>query len=235
MSTFVLVHSPRTGPLIWSEVADALRKRRHRVVVPDLHVADRVAPPYWQRHVEAVLSSFVGVPAESPLILIGHGDGGVLLPLIAAASDQPLGAVIFVDAALPSDGLSRLELGTAPADVAALRAGVIQGGLPPWDETVLRDALPDPTLRARFLAELQPVPLAVYEEPIPEPPDWDDAPCGYLRFSSPYKAAAAEARAAGWEYAELPGGHFSPLTDPGAVTLTLVLLCARLGVDLSRR
>jgi hypothetical protein len=234
MSTFVLVHSPLIGPLVWQGVAEALGARRHRVVVPDLRT-DGSAGPHWRRHVEAVVAALAGVPAESPLILVGHSGAGVLLPAIGGAAGRPIAALLFVDADLPEDGQSRLDRFGSAAEAAAFRQAAHNGMIPVWSDEDLREAIPDAAQRARFVAELTPVPLAVYEEPIPAPEGWDEAPCGYLRFSEPYRAAAEEARDLDFEYAELPGGHFMPLTDPGAVALTLVLLCARLGVDLSRR
>lgn len=235
MGTVVLVHSPLIGPLVWSGVAKALLARRHRVVAPDLRVAPAAGPPYWSRHVGAVVAALAEVPAESPLILVGHSGGGVLLPAIAAAARRPIGAYLFVDADLPEDGMSRLDRFGSPDEAAAFRATARDGMLPAWTDEDLRREIPDPGLRARFAADLRPEPLAIYEEPIPVPEGWDEAPCGYLRFSAAYEAAAAEAREAGWDHAELPGGHLLPLTDPGPVALTLLVLCTRMGVDLSRR
>jgi pimeloyl-ACP methyl ester carboxylesterase len=235
VSTFVLAHSPLIGPLVWEGVAAALRARQHRVVAPDLRAASDQGPPYWERHVAAVVAALEAVPSESPLILVGHSGAGVLLPAIAARAAHPVAAFLFVDADLPADGQSRLDHFASAKEAARFRQAAQNGMLPVWTEDDLREAIPDAALRARFVAELRPLPLAVYEEPIPAPDGWDEAPCGYLRFSDPYLAAAEEARDLDFEYAELPGGHFMPLTDPGAVALTLVLLCARLGVDLSRR
>lgn len=235
MSTFVLVHSPLVGPLIWAGVAETLGKRRHRVVRPEVRALESAGPPYWQRHVAAVLAALAEIPADSPLILVGHSGAGVLLPAIAAAAGRPVAAFLFVDADLPEDGKSRLDRFASHEDAAAFRQAARDGWLPPWSEDDLREAIPDAALRARLVAELRPLPLAVYEEPIPVPPDWDEAPCGYLRFSDPYVVAGEEAREAGCEYAEIPGSHFLLLTDPGPVALTLVLLASRLGVDLSRR
>lgn len=235
MSTFVLVHSPLSGPLVWEGVAAALRARQHRVMAPDLRAATDLGPPYWEHHAAAVVAALEAVPAESPLILVGHSGAGVLLPAVAARAGRPVGAFLFVDADLPEDGQSRLDRFASPSEAEEFRRSAHNGMLPPWTEDDLREAIPDAALRARFVAELRPLPLTAYEEPLPAPEGWDEAPCGYLRFSDSYRAAAEEARDLDFECAELPGGHLMPLTDPGAVALTLVLLCARLGVDLSRR
>ena len=233
MPTFVLVHSPLTGPFVWSGVAGALRRRRYRVVVPDIRALEANGPPYRQRHVDAVLAALKTASAESPLILAGHSGGGVLLPAIAAASRRPVAAFLFVDANLPEDGKSRLQLFDTPEEVAQFRQAAVDGLLPVWSDEDLREAIPDDDLRARYVAELRPSPLAIYEEPIPVPAGWDDAACGYLHFSEPYLQSAAQAREAGWECLGVPGSHFALLTNPGSVTAALLLLCARLGVDLA--
>ncbi|MFD2353633.1 hypothetical protein ACFSTC_36840 [Nonomuraea ferruginea] len=52
--TFVLVHSPSVGPSTWAPVAQALERRGHQAVVPDLTGVTGGGPPHWPRIVEAV-------------------------------------------------------------------------------------------------------------------------------------------------------------------------------------
>lgn len=74
------------------------------------------------------------------------------------------------------------------------------------------------------MAELRPLPLAVYEEPLPVFAGWPDAPCSYLQLSPVYDAPAQQAQAQGWPYVHLPGGHFQMLVAPEAVTDVLLRL-----------
>ncbi len=87
------------------------------------------------------------------------------------------------------------------------------------------------TFLLNFMAELRPLPLAVYEEPLPVFEGWPDAPCGYLRFSPAYEVPAERAKREGWECAEFDGGHFHMLNDPSAVADALVRLLGRMGID----
>ena len=89
----------------------------------------------------------------------------------------------------------------------------------------------------RFVAELRPLPLAVYEEPIPVFEGWPDAPCGYLRFGAnpAYDAPAERARRDGWAYREMDGAHFHMLGDPAAVAGALLDLVEQMGVSDARR
>jgi len=222
---FVLIHSPLVGPLTWQPVAGELRRRGVRAVVPSLRDAP-AGLPYWAGHVAAVVAAIqaAGAAAVAP-VLVSHSGAGVLLPAVGAALGRPIGGYVFVDSDLPVDGRSRLDLFAAGQPVAAaeFRAAADAAGLlPRWTETDLAAAIPDPALRRRLVAELQPLPLAVYEEPIPVPTAWPDAPCGYVYCSPTYAAAVAQARALGWPVVDLPGSHFRLLTDPVAVADALL-------------
>ncbi|MDQ2810094.1 MAG: alpha/beta hydrolase [Chloroflexota bacterium] len=222
---FVLIHSPLVGPLTWEPVAVELRRRGARTLVPSLRAAS-VGLPYWAGHVAAVVAALQAAgAADAAPVLVSHSGAGVLLPAVGAALGRPLGGYVFVDSDLPQDGRSRLDLFAAahPAAAAEFRAAADAAGLlPPWTETDLAEDIPDPDLRCRFVAELQPLPLAVYEEAIPVPAAWPDAPCGYVHFSPPYAGAAAQARARAWPVVDLPGSHFRLLTDPVAVADALL-------------
>ncbi len=222
---FVLIHSPLVGPLTWQPVAAALRRRGVRSVVPSLRDAP-ASLPYWAGHVAAVVAAIWATDLDKVApVLVSHSGAGVLLPAVGAALGCPVDGYVFVDSDLPVDGRSRLDLFTLgnPDAAAEFRAAADAAGLlPPWTEADLAEAIPDPDLRRRFVAELQPLPLAVYEEPIPVPPAWPDAPCGYVHFSPAYTAAVDQARALGWLVVDLPGSHFRLLTDPVAVAEALL-------------
>src|SRR5207248_8072000 len=129
------------------------------------------------------------------------------------------------------DGASRLDLFPDRDGAEQFRQAAVDGLLPTWSEEDLREDIPDDSLRRRFVAELRPLPLAVYEEPIPVFSGWPDAPCGYLRFTQTdpraYEEAAQFARHEGWAYTEMQGGHFHMLVDPPGVAEALVDLVNR--------
>jgi hypothetical protein len=148
----------------------------------------------------------------------------VLLPAIGEACKGRVAAYVFVDASIPRARASRLDLFGSEVEVRQFSEAATDGLLPTWTEEDLREAIPAPDLRRRFVQELRPLPLAVYEEPIPVFEGWPDAPCAYLSFSpaSAYKDAIALARRQGWAYTELVGGHFHLLVDPPAVAGALL-------------
>ena len=108
------------------------------------------------------------------------------------------------------------------------RAAATNGLLPSWSSNDLRDVIPDSAIRARFVAELRPTPLAVYTEPLPVFDGWPDAPCGYAQFSAFYDSSAEHARQLGWPCRKLDAGHFHMLVDPRAVADVLLDLIAAL-------
>ncbi len=223
---FVLVHSPLVGPFTWALVADDLRQRGHRVLVPEL--ANPTDAPFWLRHADSVARALVDQPAAEPVVLVGHSGTGPLLPGIARAGAGPVAAYIFVDAGLPAGGESRMGTGGFADYLHDLYAGGER--FPNWREEDLRDVVPDSAARARLVAELRPQPLAFWEERLPVIDNWPDAPGAYLEFTSAYDAAAEQARRLGWPYHQLQGDHFHMLVDPTAVTDVLLGLAQRVQV-----
>jgi len=224
---FVLIHSPLVGPLTWSLVAEDLRRRGSEVVVPILRDSDSSDVPCWRQHVASAAQAVESLPRDRALVLVGHSGAGPLLPAIGESCGRHVGAYLFVDAALPLDGQSRLdEMEADDAEFAAqLRRHLASGGrFPDWSEEDLRAILPNDRLRRDMVAELRPRSLTFFEERIPGFTAGPDAPCAYLQFSDPYVQAATRARQAGWAYRELDAGHFHMLVDPATVAGILLEL-----------
>ncbi len=229
----VLVHSPLVGPLTWAPVATELCRLGVEVIVPSLTDRDGDGLPFWRQHAEAVAQALAPVPDGRPLVLAGHSGAGPLLPAIAEASRHPVAAYLFVDAGLPEDGQSRLDLMAAedPEFAGQLREHLAAGGrFPTWSEDDLREAIPDAGLRRDVVAGLHPRSQAFFAEPLPVFPGWPDAPCGYLRLSSAYLVPAQRAMDAGWAYRDIEAGHFHLLVDPGGVGRALMELMNACGV-----
>jgi alpha/beta hydrolase family protein len=225
----VLLHSPLVGAASWGTLPDALRSRGPGVIVPD--VTDDDQPPYAQRYVAAAALQIAARQPPPPLVLIGHSGAGPLLPQLGwaqRAARRPVGAYVFLDAMAPRPGRpSRLDILEAdePEFAAQLRD---HPRFPEWTDADLVEEIPDRARRAALLESLRPRGLDFFTEPLPHPPDWPDAPCGYLRTSAAYDAEARLARARDWPTMERGGGHFVALTDPEGLAQDLVELIARL-------
>ena len=228
---FVLVPSPLVGPSSWAPVADELAARGRRAIV----TIDRRDPlgrePAWRATVGGVAATLAATPENQGVVLVAHSGAGPLLPAIGASLAQAVVAYLFVDAGLPLGGASRLEAiaGEDPGFAAELRTALEAGRpYPTWTDDDLRDIVPDAERRRALLAELRPRGLDYWSEPLPTVSGWPDAPCGYLRFSDPYRPAAERAQRAGWPVHEIPAGHFHQLVDPPAVSDALIGLLERL-------
>jgi hypothetical protein len=228
---FVLVHSPLVGPLTWKLVASQMKKRDIKGIVPILSDITDSNQPFWIQHTQSVLHALAHIPESQPVTLVGHSGAGPLLPAIRQLLATPVHAYVFVDASVPLDGASRLDLMKAeePEWAEQFHQELEHGSrYPTWDFEDLSEVIPDERLRRQMLAEMRPRALPFFTEPIPVFSGWPDAPCIYIRFSAPYQKVAARAQEDGWPTYELEAGHFHMLVDEVAVTELFVEAVNRL-------
>jgi hypothetical protein len=219
-SVYVLIHSPLVGGLTWTLVADQMRQRDLTVVVPILSDSAASKEPFWRQHAESVAQAHINVHKDEMVILVAHSGAGPLLPAIRQYIANPIHAYVFVDAGIPRDGATRLDLMMSEDPEWAKRfEEKLQGGdqFPNWSNEDLREIVPHENLREKLVAELHPRGLDFFTEPIPVFHEWPDAPCVYIQFSAPYENPATQARQAGWLTYELRAGHFHMLVDAKAV------------------
>lgn len=217
---YVLIHSPLVGMLTWSLVADQLRQQEQRVVIPTLVDSQHSKEPFWKQYAESVSQALIDIPKEIPITLVAHSGAGPLLPIIRQSIENPIHAYVFVDAGIPRDGASRLDLmNSEDSEWAKQFEENLRHGrhFPDWTNEDLRAIIPDENLRNQLIAEIHPRKLDFFTEPIPVFHEWPDAPCIYIRFSPPYIRAEAEARQNGWKTYKLGTGHFHMLVDAKAV------------------
>jgi hypothetical protein len=218
---FVLIHSPLVGPLTWRLIADELRQRGREVLLPELEDSPDSKKTYWKQHAGSVSKTLAQISQDIPLTLIAHSGAGPLLPVIRQSLVQPIHAYVFVDAGIPRNGLSRLDLMKSedPAWAEQFKTELDQGGrFPTWSSDDLAGMIPDTSLREQMVAEIHPRGLDFFTEPIPVFEGWPDAPCVYIQLSAAYRQPAAIARREGWQTYRLEAGHFHMLVDPNAVT-----------------
>lgn len=198
-----------------------------QAVVPSLLAAADAPPPQWQKCVEIVRAATRIVP--SPVVLVGHSGGGLLLPAMASAVAPDVSRFIFVDSRLPATtGETSLA---RPQFFEQLRSLAVAGKLPPWSswwgEDAMNELVPDEVARAALVRELPSLPLSYFEQTVPSPADWERVPSRYLLFSDAYREAAAEARDRGWRVEEIRGAqHLHTVVAPAAVTDALLRLAA---------
>jgi hypothetical protein len=222
---YILIHSPLVGGLTWALVADQMRQEGLDVVIPLLLDSSDSPEPFWKQHAESVSQALAHVPKDNALTLVAHSGAGPLLPVIRQNLPNPVNAYVFVDAGIPRDGSTRMDLmkWEDPEWAEQFQEELERGErFPNWTMEGLRDVIPDEPLREQMVAEIRPRGLAFFTEPIPVFSGWPDAPCIYIRFSAPYESPATQARQAGWPTYELEAGHFHMLVDPATVKEMIV-------------
>ena len=224
----VLLHSPLLGPASWRATAAALSALGVAAERPAWPRLSSVAHAYYPTLAASLAASIDGA-GPGPVVLAAHGGAGPLIPALAAALRAPVAGAVFVDALLPHPGRSWFD--TAPAQMRdQLRAGAQMGQLPPWDDWwppgALERLVPDEAARTALIDELEPLPLAYFEERAPAAAL--EAPGAYLQLSASYEEEARLAGRQGWPVVRLPLNHLAPVTLPQAVAGALASLVARL-------
>jgi pimeloyl-ACP methyl ester carboxylesterase len=109
--SFVLVHGAWNGAWVWEEVETRLKAKGASVrsVTLPAHADDETLPTQVSlaAYVDRVLSV---MDAGTPVTLLGHSFGGVVISLTAERRPEAVERLIYVGAFLPADGETALEL-----------------------------------------------------------------------------------------------------------------------------
>jgi len=223
--TYVLIHSPLVGPLTWQLVKAEMEQRGLEAITPTLSDDSVSAQPYWQQHAGSLAQGLIQIPQDRDLVLVAHSGAGPLLPAMRQTLTQSIIAYVFVDAGIPRDNASRLDLMRLQDSQWAeqFHQTLLRGEqFPRWDAEDLREVIPNETLRRKMAAEINPRALAFFTEPIPVFSDWPDSPCAYIKFSASYAWDFEQAGRANWAAREMNAGHFHMLVDPSSVTNMII-------------
>lgn len=223
----VLLHSPLTGPSAWAAVADELARRGHAVETPAWPRLSDVSDRFYATLADELAAGLSR--RDAPLVLVAHSGAGPLAPVVASRLTPLLTGVIFADAILPHPGRSWFD--TAPGEMRdRLRAGAQMGELPSWNEWwppgALERLVPEAAIRTALVAELEPLPLAYFEEIAPDA--IYAGPAAYLQLSGAYDDEARLAGRYGWPVVRLPLHHLAMMTNPEPVAAAVESLAARL-------
>lgn len=225
----ILLHSPLLGPYSLKATATELAALGLAADAPAWPKLSGIGGSYYPALAQAMAATIDGAGAD-PVVLVAHSGAGELVPALAAHLSAPLAGVIFLDSILPHPNRSWLDA-APPETREALRAGAQMGQLPPWDDWwapgALAKLLPDDAVRRALVDELEPLPLAYFEEAAPQAEL--TAPAAYLQLSDSYANEIRAAGRLGWPTISLPLNHLGPLSHPKAVAMTVRSLAARFG------
>jgi pimeloyl-ACP methyl ester carboxylesterase len=134
--TFVLVHGAWHGGWCWRRVADRLRGDGHAVFTPTLSgLGERAHLLATGVGLKTHITDVVNVlrwEGLADVVLCGHSYGGFVISGVAEEAAAALRSIVFLDAFVPRDGESVLDL-TGPAVREAAAAAKARGdlGIPP--------------------------------------------------------------------------------------------------------
>ena len=240
MSTFVLVHGAWQSIGTWDLLAPLLEKHGHRVITPVLTGLgtdqSRLSPDLTLRqHVEDISLELSRLP--DPVILVGHSYAGMIISGVVEANPTQVQRLVFLDAFIPDDGQSALdllptEIGTYFRDIAREHGDGwrLPGGEGQLDLWGLKPGETRDFVRAR-LCDFS---LRCFEEPLRLPANRKSkVPATFVScvaegyparpFFEPF---AGKARASGWEVVELQTGHDCHVELPGEVANILLSTAA---------
>jgi pimeloyl-ACP methyl ester carboxylesterase len=241
MASFVIVHGAFGGGWEWTPVAPIQRRSGHEVFTPTLsgmgeraHLGPRVG---LTTHVDDILAVLEFEDMQD-VVLCAASYGGMAVTAVADRVPARVALVIYIDALIPRDGQSGLDLlpqGFGEAIQKAMDpeghgwADVPPGALPP-------DGLIPVADRDRYLARLRPQPIATFSEPIHLTGAVDQLPRAFIRCTygglasgaDPIAPMAARARDEAWPYRELHLPHDPHLFDPDSTAAAILELARTL-------
>ncbi|MEP6665369.1 MAG: alpha/beta hydrolase [Nocardioidaceae bacterium] len=242
MATFVIVHGGFGGGWEWSPVARLLRGLGHEVYTPTLtgmgertHLASTQVVGL-STHVQDVVG-LLEFENLHDVVLCGAGFGGMAVTCAADRVAHRVGLVMYVDALVPHDRESALDL-LPPEFSDFVRSSLAEYG-ETWRIPTMVDPVPPGSFsrieEPAYIARLRDHPVMTLVEPIYLTGAIDHLPRAFVRCIreepldehdvDPIEAIAMRAHDAGWHYRELMAPHDPHLSHPNAT--------ARLMADLA--
>ncbi len=216
--TFVVVHGATAGGWEWKRCAKFLTDDGHtvyRVTLTGLGEREHLNSPEidLQTHINDVVNTILFEDLHD-VVLTGHSYGGMVITGVMDRIPERIRHVVFLDAAVPDDGMSIWDLfgSNGPRDPSRIVDGFMQV---PW---VKPDAKPPHNVKQSIKCFNQPV---SYKNPAAKA-----LPVTYVAFVPKDKSAEERAKtdkswqravARGWTIRTFPGGHVAQQEDPRGV------------------
>ncbi|MEM7221964.1 MAG: alpha/beta hydrolase [Pseudomonadota bacterium] len=232
MATFVLVHGAWQGGWCWKRVASRLRQSGHDVFTPTLtglgersHLLDREVD--LDTHIQDVLG-VIQCEELSDIVLCGHSYGGMVITGVADKVTEQIRSLLYLDALVPADGRSVLDL--LPAEAASShRENARTDGLgyrvTPAPAKVFAVNAQDEAWVDRLCVDH---PFKTFEQPIRLDGKWKEVrrhlyvyATGWIPgIGKPFFERAQESPE--WQALSLACGHYAMIDRPEVVTQILI-------------
>ncbi len=230
MANLVLVHGSFCGGWYWSFVAPKLRKLGHDVYTPTLtglgdkaHLQCKVD---LNTHIQDI-TNLLFYYDLSKVTLVGHSYAGMVITGVAAKMPERISKLIYLDAYVPSDGQSEIDLWPQELSETSMFKRPSQENQSRQPPSPYEFGINDPKIAQWISARLTPQPMSTYTQ---APPPSNTAsraiPRAFIRCTigpaveimAPF---VAKAKAEGWEIKEIASEHDPMITHP--IELTKIL------------
>ncbi|MDE1974741.1 MAG: alpha/beta hydrolase [Hyphomicrobiales bacterium] len=225
MASFVLVHGAWHGAWCWQRVARMLERNGHQVFAPTLTgLCERshlLTPAVdLNTHISDVANDIKWKELKD-IVLVGHSYGGMVISGVAETMEQAIASFVMLDAFMPENDQSVIDLWPAPMReglLAAERGGATT--IPPRAAALFKVNEKD---CAWVDAQCTPQPIKCFLQKLPLTGARERiARKTYIRaagYENPYfNAGLASARAKKWRTYEVPCGHDVMLDMPERLT-----------------
>ena len=239
MAAFVIVHGGWAGGWIWQRVARQLRAAGHEVYTPTLTgMGERIHLATPEVDLATHVLDVVNVLEAEDLhevVLAGHSYGGMPVTGVAERVPERLSQIVYLDAFVPRDGESLLDLLGPQARADTERA--FQNSDDGWRVLWPGDTAPPrpwPAPTPRFV----PQPWKTFSQPLAVGnPAAAALPRTYVRCTADkapgegsgdaFAKSWARAQEGGWRLRELDTGHNGVTTEAGGALLLELFPVAR--------
>lgn len=135
MATFVLVHGAFQGARVYAKLAHILRQAGHNVYTPTLTgLGERAHLSSLSINLDLHIQDVVNLFEYEDLtdaILCGHSYGGMVITGVANRISERIRSLFYIDAYVPADGESLMDLVGAETALAFLAQAAGNGGMIP--------------------------------------------------------------------------------------------------------
>jgi pimeloyl-ACP methyl ester carboxylesterase len=229
MANVVLVHGSFCGGWYWCFVAPKLRKLGHDVYTPTLtglgdrsHVQCNVD---LNTHIKDI-TNLLFYEDLSKVTLVGHSYAGMVITGVAAKMPERISKLIYLDAYVPLDGQSEVDLWPQDSQSPMFKRPSQEGQLrqPPPPSVF---GINDPEMVDWIAARLTPQPMGTYTQAGPDSNNESRTiPRAFIQCTigsgvaimSPF---VERAKVEGWEMRQITSEHDPMITHPDELTMIL--------------
>jgi len=233
VTNYVLVHGTWGGGWYWRDVAELLRAKGHRVFTPTLtglgeraHLVSRATD--LDTHI-ADVAAVIACEQLSDVVLVGTSYAGLVISGVADRMPQQISALIYLNAALPTNGQCMLDTVSAERRAAVVKLADDEGdGYRIPTSLVLDTGIADEAARRDFLSRMSPHPLPSLLQPIRLTGKYlGVAQKAYVLATKKISHRFAEYHAwakqePGWTAREIASYHYPMVTEPEATAELLM-------------